>query len=284
MNKLFAFFKRFQIFLLFAGLQFLALSNYFSSLSFPRSQYLTTANNFAGALWSVQYDFLKFVQLEETNNDLVQANKRLMERLPESFVRLSSKTFQINDTLFEQQYSYTPATVINSTHKRQNNFLTINIGSKLGIERGMGVFNESGVVGIVHAVSKHFSIIKSVLSEDINIDVMIEQQSELENDDAHGILKWKTNDPSLANINGISNDLDLEKEAPVVTRGGGGIFPRGLAVGKIHDFQNIEGEALWDVEVDLSVEFRTIQKVYVIKNLLKKEQQDLEALIPEEDE
>ena len=111
---------------------------------------------------------------------------------------------------------------------------------------------------------------------------MIEGFSEIENNDAHGFLKWETNDPSLGNIKGISNDLDLKKNARVVTRGGGGIFPRGLPVGKIHSFENIEGEALWDVRVSLSVNFRTLQKVYVIKNLLRKEQETLEGLIPEE--
>ncbi len=284
MNKLFAFFKRFQIFLLFAGLQFIALSNYFSSLAVPRSQYLTTANNFGGTIMGLQFELTKFVELDETNDKLVQANKKLLEKLPESFVRLQNETVSINDTLFRQQYSYTPATVLNSTHSRQNNFLTLNVGSELGIEEGMGVFNESGVVGIVHAVSNHFCLVKSLLYEEINIDVVVEGFSDIENSDAHGFIKWKTNDPTKANINGISNDLDLKKKARVSTRGGGGIFPRGLSVGKIHSFENIEGEALWDVQVDLSVDFRTLQKVYVIKNLLRDEQTSLESLIPEEED
>ena len=134
MNQLFAFFKRFQIFLLFAGLQFITLSNYFSSLSVPRSQYLTTANNFGGTVSGIQYELTKFVELDATNDQLVQANKKLLEKQPENFVRLSNETYSINDTIFEQQYTYTPATVLNSTHERQNNFLTLNIGSLLGIE------------------------------------------------------------------------------------------------------------------------------------------------------
>jgi rod shape-determining protein MreC len=280
MKKLIDFFKRFQIFLLFAALQFIALSNYFTSLSFPRSQYLTTANTVAGSLWAVQYNFMKFVRLEETNDQLVKANKNLMEKQPESFVRLSSQTFTIEDTLYRQQYTYLPGTVINSTYAKENNFLTLNMGSTLGIEKGMGVFNELGVVGIVHSVSKHFSIVKSLLSQNINIDVKIEKEEAIENGEAFGLMKWETHDPRIANINGISNDLTIDTNLSVVTRGGGGIFPRGIPVGVISTFYNVEGKPLWDVQVKLAVDFRSIQKVYVIKNLLKDEQLNLESLIP----
>jgi rod shape-determining protein MreC len=280
MKKLFAFFSRFQIFLLFAGLQFLVLSNYFSSLTFPRSQYLTTANAIAGNIWAVQNNFLKFVRLEQTNDQLVQANKILMEKLPESFVRLSSKTFSINDSIYEQQYNYIPATVINSTFGKQNNFLTINIGEKLGVERGMGVFNEKGIVGIVHSVSKHFSIIKSVIAQDINVGVMIESNMEEAMGEAFGLMKWETSNSRIVNIDGISNDLTIDSNARVYTRGGAGIFPRGIPVGKVKSFKNVEGKPLWEVEVKLGVDFRSIQKVYIIKNLLKDEQMNLEEKIP----
>lgn len=284
MKQLIQFFKRFQIFLLFAAFQFLALSSYFSSLSFPRSQFLTTANGIAGSMWKVQYNFMKFVRLEETNDQLVQANKTLMEKLPESYVKLSRNTVSIDDTVFRQHYSYMPATVINSTFGKANNFLTLNIGKKVGIERGMGVFNERGIVGIVHSVSRHFAIVKSVLSDNINIDVMIENQADdIDNGEAFGLLKWETRDPRVVNINGISNDLSIDSNAAVVTRGGGGIFPRGLPVGRIYDVQSIEGKPLWDVQVQLGVDFRSLQKVYVIKNLLKEEQENLEAQAEEND-
>lgn len=220
---------------------------------------------------------MKFVRLEETNDQLVKANKVLMEKQPESYVKLSRNTVSINDTLFRQHYSYIPATVINSTFDKANNFLTLNIGEKVGIERGMGVFNETGIVGIVHSVSRHFAIVKSVLSKDINIDVMIENQADdIDNGEAFGLLKWATHDARLVNINGISNDLNIDSNAAVVTRGGGGIFPRGLEVGRIYDVQSIEGKPLWDVQVQLGVDFRKLQKVYVIKNLLKDEQLTLE--------
>ncbi|MGJ8660843.1 MAG: rod shape-determining protein MreC [Bacteroidota bacterium] len=278
MRKLFAFFRRFQIFLLFAALQFVALSNYFTYSSFPSSQYLTTANNVTGALWKTQNDFTKYVNLGNSNRDLSFANKRLREKLPQSFMRLDYKTVKIDDTLYQTQYEYTPATVVNSTYDKANNFLTLDIGYKQGVKRGMGVISDKGVVGVVFKVSQHYSLVKSVLSTDPNIAAMLEE------DGSFGLLKWTIRNARFVNLSGISNDQPVKKWGKVVTRGGAGIFPRGIPIGKVYKVLPIEGRAQWDIQILLSANFKKIQNVYVIKNVLKNEQSQLESVTLNDDD
>ena len=79
---------------------------------------------------------------------------------------------------------------------------------------------------------------------------------------------------------GVSNDTDVKKWSRVVTRGGGGIFPRGISVGKVERTDVVEGKPLWDVTIKYSENYRQLQRVYVIKNLLQEEQEEIEALIP----
>ena len=81
---------------------------------------------------------------------------------------------------------------------------------------------------------------------------------------------------------GVSNDTDVKKWSKVVTRGGGGIFPRGLPVGIVTKRTPVEGKPLWDITVKYSENYTSLQRVYIIKNLLREEQQGLEALIPED--
>ena len=150
-----------------------------------------------------------------------------MDRLPFSFVQVNNGLVKIEDTTYQQQYEYIPATLINSTHDKRNNYFTLNIGSKQGVERGMGVFSSKGVVGVIHNSSDHYSVVKSCLTESINIDVMIEKTGQF------GLLKWNGKDARRGTMWGVSNDVELKKWAAVVTRGGGGIFPRGIPVGKI---------------------------------------------------
>jgi rod shape-determining protein MreC len=273
MRKLFDFFRRFQIFLLFAALQFVALSTYFTYSTFPNSQYLTTANTVGGALWKTQYEFTKYINLGNSNRDLSWANKRLLEKQPISFHRLQYDNVKINDTLYKSQYEYTPATVINSTYDKANNFLTLNIGSNQGITRGMGVISDLGVVGVVYKVSSNYSLVKSIISTNPNIDVMLEE------DGSFGLLKWTVRNARFANLSGISNDQPVKKWGKVITRGGGGVFPRGISVGKVYKVTPIEGRAQWDIQILLSTNFKKIQNVYVIKNLLKNEQSQLESAI-----
>ncbi len=278
MRNLIAFFRRFRVFLIFVLLQVFSLSVYFTFLNFPRSQYLTSASKVSGLILTVQNDITKHFNLSLNNDKLQKENIRLRNRLPQSFQRMQNGWAKINDTLFHQQYEYIPASVINSTSTKRNNYFTLNIGSDQGVVRGMGVFSDKGIVGIVHTSSTHFAVVKTVLTENINIDVMIEPIG------LFGLMKWDGRDPRRGSITGISNDLKIKRWSKVVTRGGSGIFPRGLNVGKVEKLNPVEGKPLWDVVIRFSEDYRTIQRVYVIKNLFKEEQNKLELLIPEDKE
>jgi rod shape-determining protein MreC len=274
MRDLFAFFKKFRVFLFFVALQVFALSTYFTYLSFPRSQYLTSASEINGKVLTVSYEVTKHFNLAQNNTLLQQENIALRNQLPQSFIALQSGNVMINDTLYKQRYEYIPATVIKSTFNHRNNYFTLNVGSAEGVERDMGVFTDNGIVGIIHNVSAHFSVVKSVLTEAINIDVMVESTG------AFGMLKWNGNDARIGSISGISNDIKVKKWSKVVTRGGSGIFPRGLPVGKISNLKPVEGKPLWDISLLYSEDYRKIQRVYVAKNIMKDEQLKLESLIP----
>lgn len=278
MQNLIAFFRRFRIFMLFALLQILALSTYFTYLKFPRSQYLTSASSVSASVLEVSNSFTKHWNLSKNNKNLQRENIRLRKQNPISFMKLGSNLVKIDDTLYRQQYEYIPGIIINSSCNKANNFFTLNIGRKQGVRRKMGVFSDKGIIGVIHSTSDHYSVVKSVLTADINLDVVIEPSG------AFGLLKWNGRDPRRGSINGISNDMKIKKWSKVVTKGGSGIFPRGLMVGKIEKLEPIEGKPLWEVTFIYSEDYRSAQNVYVIKNLLQEEQKKLESLIPEDDE
>jgi rod shape-determining protein MreC len=274
MRNFLAFIRRFRVLLFFALLQGFALSIYFTFVHFPRSQYLTTASAVSGSILEVRNDVTKHFNLSENNSNLQKQNIALMDSLPSSFIQLDNGLVKINDTLFQQQYEYIPAIVINSTHDKRNNYFTLNIGSKQGIKRGMGVFSSKGVVGVIHNTSEHFSVVKSCLTESINIDIMVEKSGQF------GLLKWDGKDARRGTMWGVSNDTEIKKWSNVITRGGGGIFPRGIPVGKVEKTNDVEGKPLWDITLKFSENYTTLQRVYVIKNLLHSEQEELESLIP----
>jgi len=199
------------------------------------------------------------------NRNLQIENIKLRSKIPSFLYERQKDSISVQDTIHQQQYHYIPATIINSTTTSRNNFFTLNIGKTQGINRGMGVFSSKGVVGIIHASSTHFSIVKSVLTSDINIDVMIEGNG------AFGLLKWNGEDPNVGYISGITNDIKIAIDSKVITRGGSGIFPKGLSVGRVTAVKPIEGKSVWKIEITFSEKYNSLENVYVINNLFRNE-------------
>ena len=278
MRNFIAFIKHFRNVLIFALLQGIALSLYFTFVQFPRTQYLTTAASIQGSILEARNGITKHFNLSKNNVRLQKENIELLEELPKSFIKLEGKLVKIDDTLHRQQYEYIPGIIINSTHSKRDNYFTLNIGSSQGIKRGMGVFSTNGIVGVIHNTSEHYAVIKTCLTKKLNTSIMLEKTGQ------QGFLEWDGVNARKGSMTGVSNDLKIKKWAKVVTRGGGGIFPRGLPVGKISRVEVVEGESLWDLTMIFAEDFRKVQNVYIIKNLLLDEQRDIEKKTDYEDQ
>ena len=280
MRNFLAFIRRFRVLLFFALLQGFALTVYFTFSSFPRTQYLTTAATVSGKVMDMRNDVTKHFALSGSNKKLQAENKWLRQRLLANKISLKAPVGMDSVVRkkedFIQRFEYIPGGIISSSYSRRNNYFTLNIGSSHGVKRGMGVISDKGVVGVIHNVSKHFSVVKSCLTKDINVDIMINNSGE------PGFLKWNGNDPRRGSMTGVSNDRSIKKWSKIVTRGKSGIFPRGIPVGMVEKTLPVEGQPIWDVTVLFAENYRTVQYVYVIKNILKTEQELLEDSIPDD--
>jgi rod shape-determining protein MreC len=278
MRNLIAFFKRFQIFLVFVLLQVVALSAYVQYSDFARLQVFSSASMINGRLYKVRNSVTKHFNLENTNRILEWENARLRAKLKNSNYKIDRQQILIEDTNYQQQYLYTSATVINNTYDKRNNYMTIDIGRNHGIKKGWGVASSKGVVGVVHLVGESYAVVKTILSKNINFDVSMRDGG------AFGLLKWDGVNSKICQVTGISNDITIKKFTKVVTRGGSGIFPKGIPVGVITKRKSVEGKPLWDLQVRIAEDFRTIQHVYVIQNVKLDELKELEGRIPPDKE
>jgi rod shape-determining protein MreC len=250
---------------------------YFSYIAYPKGQFLTSSWAVTGTVLSWQNEFTKFIHLDETNEALQRENVRLRKLQLTNFVKVSTDLIKIKDSVYKQQYEYIPGSIINSSVTRKNNYFTLNIGTTQGIEIGMGVFSDKGIVGVIHMTSRNFSLVKTILTENSNVDVLIQPSG------LTGLLKWNGKDPLRGSVLGISQDIKLAKNSTVVTRGGSGIFPKGIPIGKVEKLLPVEGKPVWDVVIKFSEDYRSLQHVYVVKNLLMGEQKKLEEAIPKEE-
>jgi rod shape-determining protein MreC len=270
MRKLFKFLRKFRDFLIFFVLQIIVLGFFFNSRNYHKAQLFNTSSVFISWFVEKKHNITKHFDLEETNQKLMLENAYLLSKSPQSFYRLQDRIYYIQDTLYKQQYEYVPAEVLNSTTTKRDNYFTLNKGSLTGIKKGMGVMSKEGIVGFVFSVNEHFSTVKTVLSDNINIPVKLKKNNE------HWLLKWDGFDQQTAQVNGVNRDIDIAVGDTVVTRAGKGMFPSGVDVGVVSELISKDGKPTWDVNIKLFVDFSSVTYVYVIKNLFQDEQRELE--------
>jgi rod shape-determining protein MreC len=272
MKKLLNFLKKFRDFLIFFFLQVFILGLFFNSKNYHKASFTNTSDSVSGWMMEKRHNISKHFYLEAEIDSLAIENAALLEQLPTSFYQLQNEIYTIDDTMYQQQYDYMPATVINSTTNKRNNYVTINKGSLQGVEKEMGVICKDGIVGFVVDVSAHYSVIKTILSDKVNISVKLKEQSGV-----RGQIKWDGKDNTSCQLHGVTSDTRIEDNATVVTRGSKGIFPEGIKIGMITEHIESNGSLTLDINVQLSTPFKSIYTIYLVKNLLKDEQLNLEG-------
>ena len=277
MRNLRQFLLKFKDFLIFIVLQCVVLFFFINSKDYHRSKMTNTSSSLIGWFVEKNYNITKHFSLSAANEKLVAENAALRSQLPESFYQLQGHTFMVNDTILRQQFQYIPATVINASSTKRNNFFTLNQGSSQGIEIGMGVISSEGVIGQVTDVSDNYSLVMTVLSDKIRVNTKLKKNNE------YWLLNWDGLDPEFAQIQKVKRDIAFEIGDEVVTRGGATRFPEGIPVGTIAEkLSGEDGEQTIGLNIKLAVNYNAVYHVYVVKNLMRAEQLELESRIGNE--
>ena len=278
MRRLLQFLKKFRDFILFIFLQFIVLTLFFNSKNYHKAQMVNTSSGVVGWFLEKKHNITKHFSLSAANDSLAKENAALRQQLPNSYYQLQNRIYYVNDTLFEQQYEYIPARVINSSDNKRNNYFTVNKGRLSGVTEGMGVISKNGIIGFIIDASDHYAVVKTLLSENINISVRLQKNKE------HWLLKWNGKDNTQVQLKGVTPDVDIKEGDVVVSRGSNGIFPENQRVGRVSEINVIDGKSTLDVNVKLSVNFSAVYHVYIVRNLLREEQESLEEDYYLEDE
>jgi rod shape-determining protein MreC len=273
MRNLIRFILNNHFFLLFILFEAVALFLVFQNNNYQRAFAFNFARNVSGQISSNIFSLRQYLYLSETNRALLEENMELRNSLLSSYkLRIADPEAVEFDSAWTRQYNFMPARVIKNSVNKQHNFINIDKGSAHGIEPDMAVISGKGIVGIVTGLSEHFSTIIPVLNIDLRLS------SKMKNTNYFGSLHWDGRDPEMAILNEIPHHVSLNKGDTIVTSGFSAIFPEGIMVGVIDEFEIIGGN-FYSVKVQLSTDFRKLNYVYVIENLFKEELLELESTI-----
>jgi rod shape-determining protein MreC len=271
MRNLGIFISKYSAFFLFLIFEIFSLVIYIKYNSFQKATFINSANKVTGAWYTRTNDFYTYLSLKETNDSLARENVRLRNQLKSSFYVDTVDKHKVKDTVYKQQYEYLVAKVINNSTNNSNNYLTINIGSKQGIAKGMGVICSQGIVGKVVYVSDHFSVVQSLLHKDSQFSGMLAINKEI------GYVEWGDDmDPHKGVLKDVSNNA-VPKLGELVVTSGYSLFPEGIPIGKVSNLRTRAGGYSLNMEITLAVDFGKLQFVDVVDNRFANEQADLEA-------
>lgn len=271
MGSLFRFLFKYRAFQLFIVLECVCFWLMVQNRSYQGIYFLHSSNSVVGKAFETSSRLSNYFFLAQTNADLAAENARLNAHLTNLQILQSSiNTDTLSGSIF-QQYTYKVARVINNSVSRSDNYLTINKGLADGIRPGMGVVSPLGVVGRVRSCSQHYSTIISLLHSKILIS------AEIKRCHAFGTVRWGGQDPFKAKLLYIARHIKPQIGDTVVSSAYSTVIPPGIHTGIIRKINLRDDDTFYEIDIELLTDFSTLSYVYIIENILKTEQDSLQA-------
>ncbi|MBC8175937.1 MAG: rod shape-determining protein MreC [Desulfobacteraceae bacterium] len=135
--------------------------------------------------------------------------------------------------------------------------IIIDKGKKAGLKWDMPVVNASGVVGRIVSVSIDYAKVLLIIDQNSAVDCLTQQSRD------RGMVKGLSTD--VCEMDYMAKSSDAVVGEMVITSGLGGIFPKGLPVGKISRVKDASGEFFKEIEITPSVDFSKLEEVLVIQ-------------------
>ncbi|WP_299583831.1 rod shape-determining protein MreC [uncultured Sunxiuqinia sp.] len=269
MRSLLQFLARHYFVFLFLALEVVSLILIVNYNNFQRVKFLNSSNWVSASLFEASSNLTNYFQLRKINDELAAENAELQTKLQKLEV---VEIFSRRDTTLNRDttYRFIPARIINNSVNKQYNYVTMNKGRLDGIEQDMGIVGPHGVVGVVTNVTDHYSSGPSILNKRWRVSAKIKKNNYF------GSLSWSGDNHEYAQLNEIPFHVELAAGDTIITSGYSSIFPEGIMLGVIDDFNHDSGANFYKIKIRLSTNFKTITHVQLVKNNFLEEQINLE--------
>ena len=276
MRNLLDFLAKYYHWLIFLLLEVVSFVLLFQFNHYQNSVWLTTANTVVGHIDAWERNLLDYMALGDANRQLTQRNlfieqnnAALMRQIQE-LTHDSTRT-ELLQAQRLQDVDLMPAEVVTNSVLRKNNWMTVSAGSLDGVEPEMGVVCGTGIVGIILAVSDHFSIVTPLLNGNSSVSCRLRGSSYI------GFLRWDGRSPLYCILDDIPRHARFKVGDIVETSGHGSTFPAGLFVGRVSAIENSDDGLSYRLRVHLGMDFSRMQRVCIVRQKFQQELRNLEA-------
>lgn len=163
------------------------------------------------------------------------------------------------------------AEVVGKVVAEMRGYITLNKGEKDGVRAGLGVQTDRGLVGHVLATSDNFALVQLILNRDTRIAVQVERTR------IDGIVAWEGGEHLV--LKNVAKTQDIQAGDMVLTSGFSSMFPSGVYIGRVSGVQDEPNSLFRRVLLTPSVDFSTIEQVFVNTKKPSPERQELEQIV-----
>lgn len=265
MRNLIVFLARHYFFLLFLALQIISLTLVVNHNYFQKAAAVSASNALSGSMYETRNEVTQYFDLKDQNIRLSEMNAILLGKMENAYLTYDTSLTTVTDTARRLRYTFIAAQVLDNTVSLRNNYIILNRGTNQGVKVDMGVIAPGGIVGIVREVSNNFCVVMSLLHKDSKVSASVQR------DGTFGQLSWDFTDYR----EGIMIDLPTHSKIAIgdtlLTSGLGDAFPAGIPVGVVQSFEKKPGDKTYTVRVQFTTDFRKLRHVYIVRDLMRPE-------------
>ena len=252
----------------------IAALNMLSNSSSVQNFFITrNLQGLAGRFWGISESVSRYFSLPKENkelaDDIFELNRKISKMTRALEIAKLDSLARIDMELASDKFKLMPATVVKNSPNKQHNYLIIGKGSDEGVRPQSGIITADGVVGIIDAVSRHYSYAISFLNSELSISARIG------NDGAAGPMVWDGKHIDGALLREIPLQYKFDEGDTVYTSGYSSVFPPDIPLGVTGDTRIVNG-ATYEVKIKLFQDFSALRYVTIVTNSDIQEIEDLE--------
>ncbi len=185
-------------------------------------------------------DSVNDVQSTYEENQRLKGQLDAIHEKEAEIAALRSENQQLKDELGLQdlvtEYTVRRSNVISRNPDQWINQVIIDLGTMNGMELGMPVMNNNGLVGYISETNPTSSKVTLISNVDLSAS-KVSSEIILEGEEAaiQGIISEYKTDTNQLVMSQITSDAEIKPGTLVTTSGLGGAFPRGLVIGEVED-------------------------------------------------
>lgn len=136
----------------------------------------------------------------------------------------------------------------------------IDVGSRDGVKENMAVLTMEGLVGRIHSVNLTDATVVLLGDPKCSVAARVENEAR----DAGVLGASGPFDASLVDLSFLPRSANFKAGQNVVTSGEGGIFPKGVPIGRLMDWQPAEFGLYTQARVKLNANLASLEELWVI--------------------